>query len=67
MSGTSFDGFYTPTPTDIPRDSRWPWVVMAAGLGIVISGAVALSGGAADHDGGSGWTRPGQDSSASQP
>lgn len=34
MSGIAFDGFYTPAPTDIPRDGRWrPWVVMAAGLG----------------------------------
>ena len=67
MSGIAFDGFYTPAPTDIPRDSRWPWVVMAAGLAIVISGAVALSGGAADHHGGSGGIRPAQDSSASTP
>jgi hypothetical protein len=67
MSGIAFDGFYTPAPTDIPRDSRWPWVVMAAGLAIVVSGAVALSGGAASDDRGGGWLQPTQDSSASNP
>ena len=64
MSDSTFDGFYTPTPDDVPRDSRWPWIVVVAGLAVVISGAVAFSGGAVDHDGGSATTYPGHDSSA---
>jgi hypothetical protein len=66
MSGTAFDGFYTPAPADVPRDSRWPWVVVAAGVVIVIAGAVGFSGGAADREGGSGTAQTGSVSSAQQ-
>ena len=59
MSGTAIDGFYTPAPADVPGGSRWPWVVVAAGVAIVIAGAVGFSGGAADRDGTSGTTQSG--------
>lgn len=66
MSDTAFDGFYSPAPTDVPPDSRWPWIVVTAGLAIVISGAVAFSGGGAvDHGRGSGPAQVGQESAAS--
>jgi hypothetical protein len=63
MSDTAFDGFYTPVPADVPRDSRWPWLVVAGGLAIVISGAMVFSDGAADG-GGSGAAHPGPGASA---
>jgi hypothetical protein len=64
MSDTAFDGFYTPAPADVPRDSRWPWIVVAAGAAIVVAGAVVLSGGATDHVGGAGAVPPQPGSSA---
>lgn len=57
MSESTFDGFYTPAPADVARDSRWPWFMVSAGLAIVIAGAVIFSGGAADHGDGSGAPR----------
>jgi hypothetical protein len=64
MSDTAFDGFYTPAPADVPRDGRWPWIVLAAGVAIIIAGAVAFSGGAVEHHGGSGATQSGPEFSA---
>ena len=65
MSDTAFDGFYTPAPADVPRDSRWPWIVVAAGAAIVVAGAVVLSNGAPSHVGGAGAEQP-QPTSAAQ-
>lgn len=62
MCGTAFDGFYTPTPDDVPSDSRWPWIVVASGLAVVIPGVVVFSGGATDRNGGA--AHPGSETSA---
>jgi hypothetical protein len=59
----ALDGFYTPAPADVPRDSRWPWAVVAAGAAIVIAGGVLLSGGQGEHGGGHA-AQPGTASSA---
>jgi hypothetical protein len=64
MSDTAFDGFYTPAPADVPRDSRWPWLVMATGAAIVLAGAVILSGGGTGHVDGVGAVQPQPASSA---
>jgi hypothetical protein len=48
MSVTASDGFYTPAPDDVPRHSRWPWVIVAVGAAVIVVGGVAFSGGAAD-------------------
>ena len=39
------DGFYTPAPADVPRDSRWPWVGVAVGVAVIIAGGVVFSSG----------------------
>ena len=39
------DGFYTPAPADVPRDSRWPWVGVAVGAAVIIAGGLVLSSG----------------------
>jgi hypothetical protein len=41
------DGFYTPDPADVPRYSRWPWVIVALGAGVIVAGGVVFSGSAA--------------------
>jgi hypothetical protein len=48
MSVTAFDGFFTPVPDDVPRHSRWPWVIVAVGAAVIVVGGIAFSGGAAD-------------------
>jgi hypothetical protein len=41
------DGFYTPDPADVPRHSRWPWVIVALGVGVIVVGGVVFSSGTA--------------------
>jgi hypothetical protein len=48
MSMTAPDGFFTPAPDDVPRHSRWPWVIVALGAAVIVAGGVVFSGGAAD-------------------
>jgi hypothetical protein len=48
MSVNAPDGFFTPAPDDVPRHSRWPWVIVAVGAAVIVVGGVAFSGAAAD-------------------